>query len=68
MTAVLHAEYSFVQVTNFNIHMLQAEHDPTRREVLARVLARNLARIEEGHDTIRRHFEPGARGRESFSA
>jgi len=64
MTAVLHAEYSFVHVTNLNIHMLQAEHDPTRREVLARVLARNLARIEEGHDTIRRHFEPGAHGRE----
>jgi len=64
MTAVLHAEYSYVHVTTLDIHMLKAERDPIRREVLGRVLATNLARIEEGYDTLRRHFEPGEHGRE----
>jgi prolyl 4-hydroxylase len=64
MTAVLHAEYSYVHVTALDIHMLQAERDPTRRAVLGSVLETNLSRIEEGYDTLRKHFEPGEHGRE----
>jgi HEXXH motif-containing protein len=62
MTAVLHAEYSYVHVTTLDIHLLEAEHDPTRRDALRVVLKRNLARIEEGLDTIQRHFKPGIHG------
>jgi HEXXH motif-containing protein len=62
MTAVLHAEYSYVHVTTLDSHMLAAERDPTRRAVLTEVLARNLARIEEGYDTLQRHFSPGEHG------
>lgn len=63
MTAVLHAEYSYVHVTALDIHLLRAERDPARRAVLREVLARNLARIEEGIDCIRTHFRPGEHGR-----
>jgi HEXXH motif-containing protein len=64
MTAVLHAQYSYVHVTALDVHMLRAERDPARREVLGQVLDRNLSRIEEGHETIRRQFRPGEHGRE----
>jgi ADP-heptose:LPS heptosyltransferase len=64
MTAVLHAEYSYVHVTTLDIHMLRAEREPDRRKVLGEVLERNLARIEEGYDTIRTHFKAGERGLE----
>jgi HEXXH motif-containing protein len=64
MTAVLHAEYSYVYVTTLDTHMVKTERDPNRREILARVLHTNLSRIEEGYDTIRRHFKPGAHGQE----
>lgn len=64
MTAVLHAEYSYVHVTALDVHMLQAERDPARRAVLWTVLERNLSRIEEGYGTIQRHFKPGDHGRE----
>jgi ADP-heptose:LPS heptosyltransferase len=64
MTAVLHAEYSFVYVTAFDIHILKAERDPDRRKILEDVLQKNLSRIEEGYDTLRAHFIPGEHGRE----
>jgi prolyl 4-hydroxylase len=71
MTAVLHAQYSYVYVTTLDLYMFRAECDPARREVLGRVLGRNLARIEEGHETLRRCFIPGKHGQEfmeGFSA
>jgi HEXXH motif-containing protein len=64
MTAVLHAEYSYVYVTALDIHLVEAEPDSAKRKVLSRMLERNLSRIEEGYDTIRRHFKPGEHGRE----
>jgi hypothetical protein len=64
MTAVLHAEYSFVHVTALDIQMLRAERDPDRRLALAEVLRKNLSRIEEGYDTLRKQFVPGEHGRE----
>jgi hypothetical protein len=64
MTAVLHAEYSFVYVTTLNIHMLQTEGDPIRRHVLGQVLQSNLSRIEEGYGVIQDHFQPAEHGEE----
>jgi len=64
MTAVLHAEYSYVHVTALDIHMLETERDANRLTVLREVLQRNLSRIEEGYETIRRYFKPGEHGRE----
>jgi len=62
MTAVLHAEYSYVYVTSLDAHMFAAERDPARKRVLRAVLERNLSRIEEGYDTLRSRFEPGPHG------
>jgi prolyl 4-hydroxylase len=64
LMAVLHAEYSYVYVTALDIHIVQAERDPARRKVFESVLARNLARIEEGYGTLRSHFKPGEHGLE----
>jgi HEXXH motif-containing protein len=64
MTAVLHAQYSYVHVTALDVAMMSAERDSSRREVLATVLARNLARIEEGYQTLQKHLIPGEHGRE----
>jgi len=64
MTAVLHAQYSFVYVTALDVHMLAAEHNPLRREVLGQVLQSNLSRIEEGYATIQEHFKPAEHGEE----
>jgi HEXXH motif-containing protein len=64
MTAVLHAEYSYVHVTTLDIHILNVMRDPTKENVIRRVLERNLSRIKEGHDTIRTHFKPAEHGRE----
>lgn len=64
MSAVLQGEYAYLYVTNLGVHALRAECDPERRRVLAGVLARNRARIEEGYSTIREHFVPGEHGDE----
>jgi HEXXH motif-containing protein len=64
MTAVLHAEYSYVHVTTLDIHMLAAERDPARREVLRSLVDRNVARIAEGFETLQRHFKPGEHGQD----
>lgn len=64
LTAVLHAEYSYVHVTALDIAILQAERDSARRDVMRGVLATNVARIEEGYETLRRHFVPGEHGKE----
>jgi ADP-heptose:LPS heptosyltransferase len=64
MMAVLHGEYSYVHVTALDIHILKAERDSARREVICNVLERNLSRIKEGYETLEMHFRPGEHGRE----
>jgi len=64
LTAVLHAEYSYIHVTALDIAILKAERDSARREVMRGVLATNVARIEEGYETLRKHFIPAAHGEE----
>ena len=64
LTAVLHAEYSYVHVTALDIAIVKAEHDSMRREVMRGVLETNLTRIEEGYEILRKHFIPAAHGEE----
>ncbi|MFZ2031037.1 MAG: HEXXH motif-containing putative peptide modification protein [Vitreimonas sp.] len=58
MPAVLHAQYSFIHVTALDILVFKAERDPRRQDVLGGVLAKNLVRIEEGYETLGKHFKP----------
>lgn len=64
LSAVLHAEYSYVHVTALDIAIVEAEQNLERREVMCGVLETNLARIEEGYESLRKHFIPGAHGEE----
>lgn len=68
MTAVLHAEVSFVHVTHLDLVLLADEDDAElRRHVLA-LLGRNVPRIAEGFDTLRRHVRVDADGRRFVDA
>jgi len=60
----VHAAYSYVHVTALDIEMMKVEQSPATREVLAEVLQRNVARIEEGYGTLQKDFQPGRNGRE----
>ena len=64
MTAVLHAQYSFVYVTALDVHMFAAEQSPLKREIFGQVLQSNLSKIEEGYLTIRKHIKPAQHGKE----
>lgn len=55
MTAVLHAQYSFIHVTELDLWMLAAEDDPLRALMIRTLLSRNVPRMEAGADVIRRH-------------
>ncbi len=48
MTAVLHAQYSFIHVTQLDVHMLEQEDDPQVRSDIRALLARNASRMEQG--------------------
>ncbi|MGJ5008486.1 aKG-HExxH-type peptide beta-hydroxylase [Bradyrhizobium oligotrophicum] len=67
MTAVLHAEYSFAYITALDIVLIETEPDEERRQLPFRLLRRNLARIEEGVDEIRRYIRVDRDG-EAFVA
>lgn len=62
MSAVFHAEYSFMHVTALDIAMLAGETDPAIRRYLATLLARNLERMEAGRQEIEAHVETDAEG------
>ena len=64
MSAVLHAQYSYVHVTEMDMFMVMAESDSSRRAVLKNVLRRNLHRIGEGDAILGTHFVAGAEGNE----
>jgi HEXXH motif-containing protein len=66
MTAVLHAEYSFIHVTELELRLLDALRDEPGRErerkVLRSFLAKNLARLDPGLRTIEAAIETDAAG------
>jgi hypothetical protein len=62
--AALHAHYSNVHVTALDLHLVQALGDSSVREVLARVLEKNVTIIEEGNANLGRELCPGNAGSE----
>ncbi len=54
MSAVLHAQFSFIYVTQMDLHMLIPETDARARNGMLSLLAHNVPRMELGFDEIRR--------------
>jgi HEXXH motif-containing protein len=62
MTAVLHAQYSFIYVTALDLHMLAAADGERERQSILMLLARNVPRMQAGYQEVARHIrtdEPG---------
>jgi HEXXH motif-containing protein len=68
MTAVFHAEYSFMYVTCLDLHMHAGESDEAVREQLLMLLVRNVARMEAGLVEIQQHVCTDASGERFMDA
>lgn len=64
MTAVLHAQYSFMHVLQLDLEMLSQEDDPVVRDDIRSLIARNAPRMAKGLATLRRELRTDAAGAE----
>ncbi len=62
MTAVFHEQYTFVHVVALNLHMLAQAATERERQRILMLLARNVTRMEGGHDEVRRHVKTDSEG------
>ena len=62
MTAVLHAQYSFMHVLQLDLEMLAKEDDPAVRRDIGKLLARNAPRMARGLATLRRELRTDEEG------
>jgi HEXXH motif-containing protein len=62
MTAVLHAQYSFIHVVELDLRMLAGEGEPRARDHILQLLLRNVVRMEAGHETLARNVRTDADG------
>lgn len=62
MTAVLHAQYSFIYIVELDLRMLAGESDPPTRDRILQLLMRNVVRMEAGHETLARSVRTDAAG------
>ena len=63
MTAVFHAQYSFIYVTALDLHMLAAAEGERERQCILMLLARNVPRMQVGYEEVARHIRTDAAGR-----
>jgi HEXXH motif-containing protein len=68
MTAVFHAQYSFIHMTALDLHMLAAEPDEGNQRRIMMLLARNVPRMEAGFTEIDRSIETDDAGRRFVQA
>jgi hypothetical protein len=68
MTAVLHAQYSFIHVAQLDIHMLSAETRPGPYARIRSLLALNVQRMEQGLEVIEKHMRVDEEGEAFMSA
>lgn len=63
MTAVLHAQYSFIHVTALDVAVYRgAAAEPDLRQDAVFLLARNIPRMEAGYEELDRHLETDDEG------
>lgn len=68
MTAVLHAEYSFIHVVELDLRMLEGERDPMARDHILQLLMRNVVRMEAGYPTLADNVRTDAHGERFIGA
>lgn len=62
MTAVLHAQYSFIYIVELDLRMLEGESDPAVRDHILQLLMRNVVRMEAGYETLARNIRTDSSG------
>jgi hypothetical protein len=62
MTAVFHAQYSFMHVTALDLHMLARAESEWERQCILMLLARNIPRMQAGCEVISSHIRTDAAG------
>ena len=68
MSAVFHAQYSFIYVTALDLQLLKLKPNAELRGRVLRLLARNVARMDQGFELIERAARLDARGEAFVSA
>jgi HEXXH motif-containing protein len=63
MTAVFHAQYSFIHVTALDLHMLAQSKPGRERQYILMLLARNVPRMQQGYEEVARHIKTDEAGR-----
>jgi len=63
MTAVFHAQYSFIYVTALDLHMLDNSKPGRERQYILMLLSRNVARMQQGYKEVARHVKTDEAGR-----
>jgi HEXXH motif-containing protein len=63
MTAVFHAQYSFIHVTALDLHMLAESKREQERQHILMLLARNVPRMQQGHEEVSQHIKTDEAGR-----
>lgn len=62
MTAVFHAQYSFIHVTALDLRMLSAAQGERERQCILMLLGRNLPRMQAGYQEVERHIRTDEAG------
>jgi HEXXH motif-containing protein len=66
MTAVFHAQYSFMHVTELDVRLAEVSEGEAELRRVVRLLRRNVQRMSEGDMELRAHLEVDARGERFF--
>lgn len=68
MTAVFHAQYSFIHVTALDLAMLATATDEHEQQLILMLLARNVPRMQAGYAEIEQHIQVDAAGAQFLAA
>jgi HEXXH motif-containing protein len=68
MSAVVHAQYSFIHVTALDLHMLAKANGQRERQFILMLLARNVPRMQLGYEEVARHVKTDEAGRQFIEA
>jgi hypothetical protein len=68
MTAVFHAQYSFIYVTALDLKMLARANGNRERQLILMLLARNVPRMQSGYEEVARHVRTDEAGRQFVEA